>query len=84
MSLGYRKLGRNSSQRKALLRDLITDLIINEKIETTLYKAKELQRLADKMITLGKKGENDLAAIRQAAKMIRFEKVDEETYAIQK
>ena len=84
MSLGYRKLGRNSSQRKALLRDLITDLIINEKIETTLYKAKELQRLADKMITLGKKGEIDLAAIRQAAKMIRFEKVDEETYAIQK
>lgn len=84
MSLGYRKLGRNSSQRKALLRDLITDLIINEKIETTLYKAKELQRLADKMITLGKKGENDLSAIRQAAKMIRFEKVDEETYAIQK
>ena len=84
MSLGYRKLGRNSSQRKALLRDLITDLIINEKIETTLYKAKELQRLADKMITLGKKGENNLAAIRQAAKMIRFEKVDEETYAIQK
>lgn len=84
MSLGYRKLGRNSSQRKALLRDLITDLIINEKIETTLYKAKELQRLADKMITLGKKGENDLVAIRQAAKMIRFEKVDEETYAIQK
>ena len=84
MSLGYRKLGRNSSQRKALLRDLITDLIINEKIETTLYKAKELQRLADKMITLGKKGENNLAAIRQAAKMIRFEKVDENTYAIQK
>ena len=84
MSLGYRKLSRNSSQRKALLRDLITDLIINEKIETTLYKAKEPQTLPAKMITLGKKGENDLAAIRQAAKMIRFEKVDEETYAIQK
>lgn len=69
--MGYRKLGRNSAMRKALMRDLITDLIINEKIETTLYKAKELQRLADKMITLGKKG--DLAAIRMAAKMIRFE-----------
>lgn len=84
MSLGYRKLGRNSSQRKALLRDLITDLIINERIETTLLKAKELQKLADKMITLGKKG--DLAAIRQAAKLIRFEYVDEERneYAIQK
>ena len=74
MSLGYRKLGRNSSQRKALLRDLITDLVINEQIETTLYKAKELQKLADKMVTLGKKaakGEKDkLAAIREAAKLI--------------
>ena len=42
MSLGYRKLGRNSAQRKALRRDLITDLILNGQIETTLYKAKEL------------------------------------------
>lgn len=82
MSLGYSKLGRNSSQRKALLRDLITDLIINERIETTLSKAKELQRLADKMVTLGKKG--DLAAIRQAAKLIRFEKDEDNNYAIQK
>lgn len=84
MSIGYRKLGRNSSQRKALLRDLITDLIINERIETTYFKAKELQRLADKMITLGKQG--DLAAIRQAAKLIRFEYTNEEKteYAIQK
>lgn len=82
MSLGYRKLGRNSSQRKALLRDLVTDLIINGQIETTYHKAKELQRLADKMVTLGKAG--DLAARRQAAEMIRFEKADENQYAIQK
>ena len=82
MSLGYSKLGSNSSQRKALLRDLITDLIINERIETTLTKAKELQRLADKMVTLGKKG--DLAAIRQAAKLVRFEKDEDNNYAIQK
>ncbi len=82
MSLGYRKLGRNSSQRKALLRDLITDLIINNQIETTYHKAKELQRLADKMVTLGKAG--DLAARRQAAKLIRFEKADENQFAIQK
>ena len=82
MSLGYSKLGRNSSQRKALLRDLITDLIINERIETTLSKAKELQKLADKMVTLGKKG--DLAAIRQAAKLVRFEKDEDNNYAIQK
>jgi large subunit ribosomal protein L17 len=84
MSIGYRKLGRNSAQRKALLRDLLTDLIINEHIETTLHKAKELQRLADKMVTLGKA--NTLSARVQAAKMVRFEFVDEkkEQYAIQK
>ena len=84
MSLGYRKLGRDSAKRKALLRDLVTDLIINERIETTLYKAKELQRLADKMVTLGKA--NTLSSRVQAAKMVRFEFVDEkkEQYAIQK
>jgi len=82
MSLGYRKLGRDSAQRKALLRDLVTDLIINGRIETTIYKAKELQRLAEKMVTLGKAG--DLAARRQAAQYIRFEKTDEGQYAIQK
>lgn len=82
MSLGYRKLGRNSAQRKALLRDLVTDLIINESIETTLPKAKELQRLADKMVTLGKK--NTLASRVQAAKLVRFEKVEDGQYAIQK
>ena len=89
--MAYSKLGRNSSQRKALIRDLITDLIINESIETTLAKAKELQKLADKMVTLGKKG--TLAARRQAAQLIRFEKAVEvneegevvkEQYAIQK
>ena len=89
--MAYSKMGRNSTQRKALIRDLITDLIINERIETTLFKAKELQRLADKMVTLGKKG--DLAARRQAAKLIRFElatevnedgEVVKEQYAIQK
>jgi large subunit ribosomal protein L17 len=84
MALGYRRLGRNSAQRKALLRDLITDLIINEKIETTYHKAKELQRLADKMVTLGKA--NTLSSRVKAAQMIRFEFVDEkkEQYAIQK
>ena len=82
MSLGYRKLGRNSAQRKALLRDLITDLILNERIETTLSKAKELQKLADRMVTLGKK--NTLASRQQAAKLIRFEVTEEGQYAIQK
>lgn len=84
MALGYRKLGRDTAKRKALLRDLVTDLIINERIETTLQKAKELQRLADRMVTLGKK--NTLASRVQAAKMVRFEYVDEDKtqFAIQK
>lgn len=78
----YRRLGRNQSARKALIRDLVTDLIINEKIVTTLHKAKELRKVADKMVTWGKKG--DLAARRQAAKLIRFEKTEEGEFAIQK
>lgn len=84
MALGYRKLGRTSAQRKALLRDLVTDLIINERIETTEAKAKELKRLADKMVTLGKRG--DLHARRQAAQTIRFERTQTETneFALQK
>ena len=81
---GYRKLGRDSAKRKALLRDLVTDLIINGRIETTYSKAKELQRLADRMVTLGKK--NTLDARIRAARMVRFEYVDENKtqYAIQK
>lgn len=67
----YRKLGRRSDQRKALIRDLLTDLIINERITTTEAKAKELRKFADKMVTLGKK--NDLSARRKAAQLIRTE-----------
>mgnify|MGYP003445411422 FL=1 len=88
--MGYRKLGRTSSQRKALLRDLATDLIINERIETTEARAKETRKAVEKMITLGKRG--DLHARRQAAAYIRREVVtstDEEgnestIYALQK
>ena len=88
--MSYRKLGRTSSQRKALLRDLATDLIINERIETTEARAKELRSVVEKMITLGKRG--DLHARRQAAAFIRREVVtstDEEgnettVYALQK
>ena len=47
----YSRLRRNSAARKALLRDLVTDLILNGKIETTTTKARELKRLADKMVT---------------------------------
>ena len=76
--MGYRKLGRTSSQRKAMLRDLTTDLIINERIQTTETRAKEFCSVVEKMITLGKRG--DLHARRQAAAYIRREVVttDEE------
>lgn len=69
--MGYRKLGRTSSQRKAMLRDLTTDLIINERIVTTETRAKEISRTTEKMITLGKRG--DLHARRQAAAYVRNE-----------
>ena len=60
----FRKLNRKPAHRRALLRNLVTSLIVNGKVETTVSKAKELKRVADKMVTLGKKG--DLHARRQA------------------
>ncbi len=51
-----RKLGRPSAHRKALYRNLVTDLLNYEKITTTEAKAKEIRSLAEKMITLGKEG----------------------------
>ena len=69
--MSYRKLGRTSSQRKAMLRDLTTDLLINERIVTTEPRAKEVRSTAEKMITLGKRG--DLHARRQAAAYVRNE-----------
>ena len=69
--MSYRKLGRTSSQRKAMLRDLTTDLLINERITTTETRAKEIRKTAEKMITLGKKG--DLAARRRDAAYLRNE-----------
>lgn len=79
---GYRKLNRRSDQRKAMLRDLVTQLIIHERIETTETKAKELRRLVEKMVTLGKK--NTLASRRQAAQTVRFIDVNEDQNALQK
>jgi len=80
--MGYSKLRRTSDQRKALLRDLVTDIIIHERIVTTEAKAKELKKLADKMVTLAKKG--TLSARRQAAQTVRFEDVKEGQNALQK
>ena len=68
-----RQFGRDSSHRKALLRMLVTALLKNEKIETTAAKAKEIRPLAEKMITLGKRG--DLHARRQALSFIHDEAV---------
>ena len=60
----FRKLNRTAAHRRALLRNLATSLILHGRIETTLPKAKELKRVADKLVTLGKK--NTLHARRQA------------------
>ncbi len=59
------KLGRNTSHRRALLRNLVTSLLLEERIETTVPKAKAMRPHVERMITLGKRG--DLAARRQAA-----------------
>ena len=67
--MGYRKLGRTSDQRKAMLRDLATSLIVSERVETTEARAKELRSVVEKLITLGKKG--DLASRRNAIKTLR-------------
>ena len=70
---GTRKLGKTSTQRKALLRQLVTDLLENGKIETTFYRAKEVQPVVEKMITLSKKG--GLANYRRALAYITKEDV---------
>jgi large subunit ribosomal protein L17 len=68
-NIAGRKLGRKADHKTALMKNLVTSLIVHERIETTEAKAKELKKLADKMITLGKKG--DLAALRLAQRNIR-------------
>ena len=72
--MAYRKLGRDSAHRKAMLREMTTQLIINERIVTTEARAKEIRKTAEKMITLGKRG--DLAARRKAAAFVRDEIAD--------
>ena len=70
---GYRKLGKRSDQRKAMLRAMVTYLLENGQIKTTITRAKEVAPLAEKMITLAK--QNDLAAYRQALGFITKEDV---------
>ena len=70
---GTRKLGKTTDQRMAMLRQQVTDLLDNGRMETTITRCKEIKPLAEKMITLGKKG--DLAAYRQALSFITKEDV---------
>ncbi len=65
-----RKLGRTSAHRKAMLINMATSLFEHEKIKTTEAKGKELRRTAEKLITLAKRGPDDLHARRTAAKKI--------------
>ncbi|HPC48158.1 MAG TPA: 50S ribosomal protein L17 [Deltaproteobacteria bacterium] len=64
-----RKLQRTTDHKEALLRNLVTSLVMHDRLVTTEAKAKELRKLADRMITLGKKG--DLAAVRRAERVLR-------------
>ena len=64
LNAGY-QLGRNTSHRRALLRNLVTSLVLEERIQTTLPKAKAMRPLAERMVTLGKRG--SVHARRQAA-----------------
>ena len=69
----HRKLNRSGSHRTALLRNMVTSLLDHERIQTTDAKAKELRGVAERMITLGKRG--DLHARRQALSVIRSKEV---------
>ena len=71
--MAYRKLGRDTSARKALFRNILTSFFAYERIETTEAKAKEISGLAEKMITLAKKG--DLHARRQVLSYLLSEEV---------
>ncbi len=73
MSLKHRKLGRTSDQRRAMLRAMVTYLLENGQIKTTVTRAKEVAPMAEKMITLAKK--NNLASYRQALGYITKEDV---------
>jgi large subunit ribosomal protein L17 len=71
--LGGRKLGRTTSHRIAMLRNMVTSLLEHEQIETTDARAKEVRRVAERMITLGKRG--DLHARRLAMRVVRSREV---------
>lgn len=73
-----RKLGLPTDQRRAMLRNLVTSFLKNGKIETTVTRAKETKRIAEKMITLGKRG--DLHSRRQVLSFVTEKEVVEELF----
>jgi large subunit ribosomal protein L17 len=81
MARGYTKLNRSSDNRKALIRDLATQLILHDKIEISLIKAKEIRRTVEKLITYAKKG--DLNSLRLAEAILRDLSLNDQT-ALQK
>lgn len=70
---GYRKLGRSSAHRDLMLRNMVTSLLEHGKIKTTETRAKEVRKIAEKMISLGKRG--DLHSKRQALSYLTSETV---------
>ena len=72
---GTRKLGRKTAHRMSMLRGLVTYLLENEKLETTYTRAKEVSALAEKMITLAKTSEDNLAAYRTALSFVTKKEV---------
>ena len=81
MRHGYqkKKMGRPTAHREAMLRNMVTSLLKHEKITTTDSRAKELKKLAEKMITLGRRGE--LHARRQALTVVRERDVVEKVFS---
>ena len=73
------KLGRNTSHRRALLRNLTTSVILEDRVETTAVKAKAVRPLVEKMITLGKRG--DVHARRQAAAFLQTSEAVDRLFA---
>ncbi|NLA33976.1 MAG: 50S ribosomal protein L17 [Tenericutes bacterium] len=70
--MAYRKLGRDNKHRRAMLANLVKGVVMNEKIETTETRAKEVRKYVDKMITLGKK--NDLLSRRSVLAFLHNDK----------
>ena len=71
---GYRKLGRTSSQRKALLRNQVTNLLYHGKIVTTEAKAKEIRKIAEKLIAMAVKEKDNFETVKVTAKVARKDK----------